>query len=305
MTLISLILALVLEQARALPAGNPVHALFRRLAQRVDRGLNAGQYRHGVAAWCVAVLPAVLATLFVSLWLAHHAPVLLVVWNVLVLYLTMGFRQFSHPYTLILECLRGGDVAAAREHLARWRGRGAGELEAEDVARLAIERGLTGAHRHVFAVVAWFVVAGACGAVLYRQAAWLRESWGMRDAPGESEFGRFAARAFEWIDWAPRRLTALAFAVVGDFEDAIYCWRTQARAWPDPAQGTVLAAGAGALGVRLGSTVSGDEAHVRPEIGTGDAPDAELMTSAIGLVWRALVVWLFVVLLVTVASWVG
>jgi hypothetical protein len=37
----------------------------------------------------------------------------------------------------------------------------------------------------------------------------------------------------------------------------------------------------------------------------GDEADSELMTSAVGLIWRALVLWLFVLLLVTVASWLG
>ena len=52
-----------------------------------------------------------------------------------------------------------------------------------------------------------------------------------------------------------RALTALTFAVVGNFEDAVYCWRSQALAWSTRTQGVILAAGAGALGVRLGDTL--------------------------------------------------
>jgi len=47
-------------------------------------------------------------------------------------------------------------------------------------------------------------------------------------------------------------VAAAAFAVVGDFEDAIYCWRTQAREWLSPNEGVLLAAAAGALRGRLG-----------------------------------------------------
>ena len=32
--------------------------------------------------------------------------------------------------------------------------------------------------------------------------------------------------------WAPARLTALGYAIVGDFEGAIYCWRQVARQTP-------------------------------------------------------------------------
>ncbi len=305
MAFFSLVVALMLEQARALHSANPVYGLFRRYVRLVESSLNAGRYQHGVVAWAVTVLPAVAAVGIVGAYLDHYAPPLAWLWNVGVLYLTMGFRQFSHHYTQILEALRAGDLAAARAALARWRGFGAEEFGAVDVAGVAIERGLIAAHRHVFGVVAWFVVFGPAGAVLYRQAAMLRENWGARTSAEEAEFSRFARTAFEVIDWLPVRMTALCFAVVGDFEDAVYCWRTQARSWPDTGHGIVLAAGAGALGVRLGTVLPGESVEPRPEIGMGEEPDAELMTSAVGLVWRVLVLWLFLILLVTVATWVG
>jgi adenosylcobinamide-phosphate synthase len=97
------------------------------------------------------------------------------------------------------------------------------------------------------------------------------------------------------------RVTAASFAVVGDFEDTVYCWRTQAGAWPDPDAGVVLAAGAGALGVRLGmplTTIDGVE--VRPELGVGETADAPFLDGVVGLLWRALVVWLFLLVLLAV-----
>ena len=38
---------------------------------------------------------------------------------------------------------------------------------------------------------------------------------------------------------------------MGNFEDAIYCWRSQAVLWPEGRQ-LLIASGGGALGVRLG-----------------------------------------------------
>jgi adenosylcobinamide-phosphate synthase len=98
------------------------------------------------------------------------------------------------------------------------------------------------------------------------------------------------------------RLTAAAFAVVGDFEDAVYCWRTQARSWTDPSAGVILAAGAGAMGVRLGMPVQEVEGmQARPELGVGEPADGPFLDSTVGLVWRALVVWVFILVIVTVA----
>lgn len=142
--------------------------------------------------------------------------------------------------------------------------------------------------------------------MLYRLGAILRDSWGERRSVEEAEFGSFSRTIFDWCDWVPARLTAVSFAVVGDFEDALYCWRTQAHNWTDGSQGVVLASGAGAIGVRLGTMPELSEPVAsRPELGTGDNADSELMTSAVGLVWRALVLWLFVILVITAAGWFG
>src|SRR5690606_27721870 len=144
----------------------------------------------------------------------------------------------------------------------------------------------------------WFVLLpGPAGALLYRIAAYLKQRW-----KDYGVFGRFAERAFHVLEWPAVRLTAAAFAVVGDFEDAVYCWRTQARTWTDPGAGVVLAAGAGAMGVRLGMPVQEVEgAQPRPELGVGEPADGPFLDSTVGLVWRALVVWLFVLAVITVA----
>ena len=93
------------------------------------------------------------------------------------------------------------------------------------------------------------------------------------------------------------RLTAASFALVGDFENTVYCWRTQARAWAEPDAGVVLAAGAGAMGVRLGMPVQDVEGlQPRPELGVGEAADGPFLDSTVGLLWRALVLWVFVLL---------
>jgi adenosylcobinamide-phosphate synthase len=70
--------------------------------------------------------------------------------------------------------------------------------------------------------------------------------------------------------------------------------------------GIILASGAGALGVRLGMPVveSGEVAD-RAELGTGDEADVDFMQSAVGLVWRAIVLWVVLLLLLGLASLVG
>jgi len=303
MGLISLIAALLLEQWRPLADRHYLFSQVARYANFLERQFNAGEAQHGMVAWVVAVLPPVLLAWFSHVLLLRWSPLFALAFNVLALYLTMGFRQFSHYFTAIHLALKQEDLARARELLAAWRGHDCSDLSREEVARLTIEEALGASHRHVFAVIFWFVLLpGPSGAILYRLAAFLHRRWGTADNPEFAQFGRFARQAFEVLDWLPVRFTATAFAVVGDFEDAIFCWRTQAARWSDAALGIVLAAGAGAMGVRLGNPVVIHGSVVeRPELGLGEDADAGFFDSAIGLVWRALVLWLLMLLLLGVA----
>jgi len=304
MSLISLIAALLIEQWRPLADRRYLFSTVGRYANFLERQFNAGEAQHGVVAWLVAVLPPVLLVWVLHALLARASPLLAFGFNVLVLYLTMGFRQFSHYFTDIHLALKADNPARARELLAAWRGHGCADLSREEVARLTIEEALAASHRNVFAVIFWFVLLpGPSGAVLYRLAHFLDRRWGRAESSELAQFGSFTERAFAALDWLPVRFTATAFAVVGDFEDAIFCWRTQSAKWSDAALGIVLAAGAGAIGVHLGSTIVLDGVVVeRPELGVGEEADSDFLDSTVGLVWRALVLWLLMLLLLGIAS---
>jgi len=298
MSVIAIVAALLLEQWRPLGDRKAVAAALSAWADWLEGTFNDGDARHGAIAWMVAALApvAAAAVLYVLLWWASPLAALLL--NVACLYLTLGFRQFSHYFTGIQVALREGDVDRARELLGVWRGEAASHRSREEVVRLAVEEAIVASHRHVFGVLFWFVLLpGPCGAILYRMAAFLERRWGAK-----AGFGQFAARFRALLDWPAARLTAASFAVVGDFEDAVYCWRTQARSWPDPQMGIVLAAGAGAIGVKLGMPLQElDGLAPRPELGLGEEADNPVLDSTVGLLWRALVVWVFLLLVISLA----
>lgn len=346
MSLISLILALALEQWRPLVDRRRVFAPVVGYAGVLERQFNAGEAQHGMVAWLLAVVPLVLLTWFVYTLCVHVNPLLGVVFNVAVLYVTMGFRQESHYFTAIHKALKDGDVEQARSQLAQWRGHTCEGLTQSEIVQLTIESALATSHRHVFGAIFWFVLLpGPTGAVLYRLALFLEHRWAgartigrasgvygadsvmgdetdfastMAGSPStmagqesvlpgaesrRNRFGEFARRAFYFIDWLPARFTAASFAIVGNFEDAIYCWRTQAARWADPLIGIVIAAGGGALGVRLGNPiVRAGLIEDRPEMGVGDEAEVAFLDSTVGLVWRALVLWLAMLLVVTIAA---
>lgn len=309
MKFLALLIALLLEQARPLRRENLLHDGYASFAQYLRRQLDAGEYRQGVMAWMIAVVPLVVAVLAIE-WLLHgvSAPLALG-WGICVLYVTVGFRQFSYFYNEINNLLNNNELSAARLQLGRWRAEDASELTPSEVSRVCIERGLLESHRNVFGPVAWFLVLGPAGALLYRTASALEQYWRTRAAEETAVtemFARFSTQAFDVLDWLPARLTAASFAVVGNFQDAADCWRMQAHAWANHAEGIILAGGAGALGVKLGGELHEyGRLRYRPELGTGDDADVDYLSSAVGLIWRALVMWMFLIGIVTLARSVG
>ncbi|HSN21177.1 MAG TPA: regulatory signaling modulator protein AmpE [Usitatibacter sp.] len=299
MDLLALLVSLLAQHAYPPKARQPLLAFYGRVCLSAANRLNAGDRNSGLVAWFVlmaaVLVPAALVTAAAS---AIH-PFVLWILDIVVLYATLRFLNTVGELGAVEKRLRDGDLAGAASRLAQWQGR---SLEADDpgsVARLAAEQALREAHQGVFAPLFWFLVLpGPIGLVLYPLALRAAQSWEHLVDPEERDFGWFAARAFHAIDWIPQRLTAFAFAVVGDFEDAIYCWRSQAAAWARSEEGIVLASGAGALGVRLGEPVSASgSVVVRPALGVGEGAREDALASLEGLLWRALALWFIVFLL--------
>ena len=305
MAFFSVLAAVALEHLRPLRQPLPHYQRYTAFTQWIERRFNAGETSHGAIAWALAVLPVLAGVWLIFVLLDGLSPVLGWMWNVAVLYFTLGFKYFSTDAEQIARLLRAGDIEGARARLVGWRGGDASQFSADEVTRVAIERVMTASHRQMFGVLFWFVLLvpmGPVGAVLFRAASILGRHW----ASSRGRFGHFSQQAFHVINWLPARLTALTYAIAGNFEDATYCWRTQADTWPEPEEGVVIAAGAGAMGVRLGQSVNiGGEAVWRPEIGTGQAPEVDCIDSAVSIIWRGLVIWLVAGLLIVIAGWVA
>jgi adenosylcobinamide-phosphate synthase len=330
MSFFAILFALLLEQVRPLARHNPIHGALRSWARWASRNFDAGRPHHGWIAWAVATVGPAIAALAIhwALLLGVGWPAA-IAWSIAVLYVTLGFRQFSHHFTAIRDALDAGDEDRARELLAQWQQVDAAELPRREIVRHVIEYSVLAAHRHVFGVLTWFAVLaafgfGPAGAVLYRMAEFVTRYWRHRSRlqpQSVSEALQSAsARAWAVIDWLPARITALAFAVVGSFEEAIDCWRHHAQRFPNDNDGVVLAATSGAVNVRLGgealrafvpnSSQSFSAASVAmEEPGSESTPGREAepahLRSIVGLVWRSVVLYMVLLALLTLANLIG
>ena len=322
MSFFSILLALVLEQARPLAPNNPVYQAIEQWSAWVARTLDAGVRHIAWATWTLAtVAPALLAVLLHVLaqwglgWLAA------VLWHVALLYVTLGFRQFSHHFTTIRDALDEGDENKARELLAQWQQVQVGEIARSEIVRHVIGYSVIAAHRHVFGVFFWYAVLstvglGPAGAVVYRLAEYVQRRW-QREAQADggvsAMLAEVATQAWQVLDWLPARATALGFAIVGSFEDAMDGWRHHAQKFPQDNDGVILAATAGAINVQLGgarlASSDGEEAEASGDDGGASTPgrpaEPAHLASVVGLVWRSVIMWLVLVALMTMANLVG
>ncbi len=324
MSFISVLFALLLEQARPLGKGNPVHASMRAWVRWCGRNFDAGKSFHGWLAWGFAVVGPALVAL-ATYWLldAFLGSPVAVVWSVAVLYATLGFRQFSFHFTKIRDALADGDEELARELLASWQRIDASELPRSEIVRHVIEYSVLAAHRHVFGVLAWFSVLaafgfGPIGAVLYRLSEFVVRYWQYKSKtqhqPVSEALQQSAIDAWTLIDWLPARITAISFAVVGSFEEAIDGWRNFEPRYSGDNDGIILAATSGAVNIKLGGAANGATFSngVAPEAPTGSVdtlvgqgPELAHLAVIVGLVWRTVVMWMLLLALLTLSRLLG
>jgi adenosylcobinamide-phosphate synthase len=329
MSFFAVLFALLIEQLKPLPRDNWVHDTLIGWVGWAGRNFDAGRERHALVVWCVTVLTPALAAWLIYLVLVHWSLLASFAFDVVVLYLTLGFRQFSHYFTDIRAALDAGDETRARELLAEWRHLDASELPRTELLRHVLEHSLLAAHRHVFGVFFCFIAfsaigLGPAGAVLYRMAEFASRYWAFKsrtlDVPANERLMKLSQRWFSRIDHVPARLTAFGFAVVGNFEEAVNGWRRDAALWLHANEGILLASAAGAIGVRLGGQaapgVTPDRSKTfdvggNPEAAAasgstpGLPPQLGHLQSVVGLVWRSVVLWMLLAALLSIANLLG
>lgn len=292
MTLSVLLAALLLEHYRPLP-----RLWLERMMlplQFLAHQLNAGEHHHGRLAWFAAMLPALLATSAVHFGLLALSGWLAWLWNIAVLYASLQLRCQNRVTRSILAALLRGQPDVARQEALRWCDGNLNEREG-DTLRIAIENRLADALRRLFGVIFWFALLaplGPVGAVFYRLSHNIAERW---DPDTHGAFAHFAQSAVWRIDWLPAQALALSFAVAGNFEDAMYCWRSQAAHCTDSNLGEVLASGTGALGIRLPAT------GTLAEFGLGENATLHDLAGVNSLIWRTLAIWALILLLMALA----
>ncbi|MER5307871.1 cobalamin biosynthesis protein [Streptomyces sp. NPDC002773] len=243
--------------------GHPV-AAFGRAAAAVEQRLHRdhrgwGALHTAVCAGSTAALGALAARTVRNRPAASAALTAVSVWAV------VGGTTLGREARAIGGALAAGDLEVARERLPHLCGRDPQSLDGPAMARAVVESVAENTSDAVVGALFWGAVAGVPGLLGFRAVNTLDAMVGHK-SPRHRRFGWASARLDDVAGWPGARLTAaLATVAGGDPRGAVRAWRADAPKHPSPNAGPVEASFAGALGVRLGGTLSyGGRVEHRP-----------------------------------------
>jgi len=248
---------------------------FGQVALALERLLWMPRRVAGVAHTLALVAPVVALARFPGLGS-------IVVWTAL------GGRSLERAALRLAAALRGGDLAVARSLAPALVGRDPTQLDGGELSRAAVESVAENTSDAVVAPLLWAALGGAPAVAAHRAVNTLDAMIGHKHERYH-EFGWFAARLDDVVNWPAARLTVLltvlAAPLVGGSPAAAWraAWR-DGRAHPSPNAGRVEGAFAGALGLRLGGVnryAHGVER--RPDLGEGRAPTIDDIERAVTL----------------------
>ena len=168
----------------------------------------------------------------------------------------LAARGLASESRRVYHALQACDLACARKAVARIVGRDTERLDAEGVARAAVETVAENFSDGVAAPLLCMAVGGAPLALCYKAINTMDSMVGYKNAR-YLYFGRAAARLDDAANFLPSRIAALfwiaaAFFTGHDARGAYQIWRRDARLHLSPNAGQIESACAGALGIQLG-----------------------------------------------------
>lgn len=257
---------------------------------RMNRGPDRGRFWAGVLTTCIVVA----LSGGVGLWLQSLLPSGLwgLVLGAVFAWPALALRSMYDHVDAVLRPLAADDLGQARDAVSMIVGRDPNSLDAQGVARSALESLAENTSDGIVAPVFWGCIAGLPGLFAYKAINTLDSMIGHR-TKRHASFGKCAARLDDVVNLIPARLTGALFAAVSDkMVTALRVMQRDARQHRSPNAGWPESAVAGALNVRLsGPRVYGDRIAQEPWV-NAKAPDpsAQELAQGLRLYLRAMVV---------------
>lgn len=265
----------------------------------LDNGFNEGNDRRkkgalGILAFCV--IAAVVGLAIVDLPFGGLLEIALVA-------ILLAQKSLSQHVQAVADGLRMS-VDDGRDAVAKIVGRDTAAMDTPAISRSAIESAAENFSDGVVAPAFWFLIAGLPGILVYKLVNTADSMIGYR-TPRHEEFGKFAARLDDVLNWVPARLTALLFMAARRSTAAWAIIRRDAPLHRSPNAGWSEAAMAAVLGVALSGPRSYEgEMREFPWVNGEGARNigAKEVDQAVDMIWSGWLALLCIVIVLAVAT---
>ena len=244
--------------------GDPVYPLHPirlmggtlSLFERALRRIGADGYGGGIALFFLLAIVWVGGTVAVLVGALMVGWKLLLAVEIFLAYSCLALRDLLKHSWAVERAARVGDLAGARVAIARLVGRDTDRMDLAACRRAAIESLSENLTDGFTSAIAWYVVAGLAGLVLFKVVSTMDSMVGNK-TPRYLRFGWCGARLDDVMNFIPARLTWILIAVVAVFVPGCSAAKAFRIGWrqhailPGPNSGWSEAATAGGIQRKL------------------------------------------------------
>jgi len=286
MTLIILLLGLALETF------HDVFVKYRRfnwlfhVLHWLEKRLSRYRFWDGVSGVLLTLAGPLIVLLVIDYGLNELLVLLDFLFVTAVLVYSLGPDNLNTQLDEYIHASESGDSGQARKLAVDIIG--TEEQDDDNQEQVLLEAVLIRVHQRIFAIVFWFILLGAFGALLYRLVAELMAEF-------EEIHGGYADAIRELyliLSWPSARLLALGFAVGGSLVHALEEWGITEASSLDVNDTVIKATGLGAI-------------QYEPQSATAEKEAGYWVREVKGLINRTLIVWLTVLGIMTLAGWLA
>jgi len=240
----------------------------------------------------VGLVINLLGVLF-AVWLADAAldgiagigALLSFVFSIAVLLYCIGPRDLDSQVKQYIDAVERGDTEAANFYASEIYGRAivAPPEEVDQITRAAI---LTAINSRVISVIFWFTLLGPVGAMMYRLSEILKTQY----HGNASGFAQSTQRLYDILIWIPARICVFSFALAGNFIDTFSRWQSMGDFIEKDSEQLIIESGLGAI---------------QRDIGQADSDSKSDVQAVLALAKRALIVYIALLAIFTIAGWLA
>lgn len=286
MALIAILISLVVERFLGSMEEFRRFGWFRRYARAFSRRLAGIRFLSSPLVVLLILLPPLAAVAALDYYLSQWWIILSLALGIVLLLFSYGPTDLEAEVEAYVDAQERGDEESACWHAAELIGCEPPE-HSPQLTRRIVENTLVEANERLLAVLLWFLLLGPAGALFYRLTTELAED---SETYGNELLSEAAARLHAILAWLPARLCALAYALAGSFVESLQAWREQDGVSLESSREVLIASGLGAMGYEPGEESSPEH-------------DSAMVHEALALVRRAVLVFLSVLALFTLAGW--